>query len=113
MMENFIIGAVAGVIVTAVVLRVALHLAVRRAEKTLEALEQAIENLQANMIPARVEQHDGMFYVYNARDNSFIAQGTSLAELRSRIEGRMKDAHVVVQEGDPAVLEALKATQNA
>lgn len=112
-MENFIIGVVVGAICTALVLRVALYLAVRQAEKTLEALEQALQKIQTDMIPARVEQHDGVFYVYNARDNSFIAQGTSLSELRSRIEGRMKDAHVVVQEGDPAVLEALKATNHA
>lgn len=112
-MENFIIGLVVGAIATAVVLRVALYLAVRQAEKTLEALEQALQKIHTDMIPARVEQHDGVFYVYNARDNSFIAQGTSLAELRIRIEGRMKHAQVIVQEGDPAVLEALKATNNA
>jgi hypothetical protein len=113
MMENFIIGAVAGVIVTAVVLRVALHIAVRHAERTLDALQEALEKMRANLIPARVEQHEGMFYVYNTRDNSFIAQGTSLAELKSRIDDRMKDVQVIVQEGEPAVLEALKATQNA
>lgn len=112
-METFIIGFLVGAITVAAVIRIALHIAVKRAEHTIEALQEAIEKIQTTMIPARVEQHDGIFYVYNTQDNSFIAQGTTLDELRSRIEGRMKDARVIVQEGDPAVLEALKATQNA
>lgn len=110
MMESFIIGFFAGMIVTAVALKIALNIAVKRAEQTLEALQEAMEKIQTDMIPARVEQHNGMFYVYSIRDNSFLAQGTTLAELKTRIESRMKDARVVVNEGDPAVIEALKAT---
>ena len=70
-MIEFIIGAAAGVIIGYVVLRILLHIALSRAEKELELLAQAVEIYQASTISARVEQIDGVFYVYDTRDGSF------------------------------------------
>lgn len=111
MIEDMLMGFAVGVLVTVVAVRIAMALAMHRAMQTIQALEKTLETLQDNLIKARVEQHDGMFYVYNTQDNSFIAQGTTLAELKSRIDERMRDINVVVTEGDAAVLEALKATK--
>jgi len=112
-MENFLIGMFVGVVVTAIAIRIALHLAVKRAERTIESLTKAIEQLKLDHVAARVEEHQGVFYVYNATDNSFMAQGATLAELRATIEARWSDRRVLVTEGEPEVLDRLRATKVA
>ena len=112
-MESFIIGFFAGAVMASVALRIALHIATKRAEAQIETLMAAIKTVSAKHIAARVEQHDGVFYVYRVDDNTFLAQGSSLDELKQRIEDRIKDAQVFVTEGDPEVVSALKATANA
>jgi hypothetical protein len=109
-MIEFVYGIIAGMIITAVLVNIAYRLATRRAEQQIEQLAEAIKTLSANQIQARVEEDNGVFYVYRIDDNSFLAQGTSMAELKERIESRMKDARVFVTEGDPEVLSRLKAT---
>jgi hypothetical protein len=82
----------------------------RRSEARLEELVKAIEEVTANNIQARVEEENGVFYVYNTKDNTFLAQGRTLTELREKIEERWPNANVAVTEGDVAVLERLKTT---
>ena len=108
-MIEFLLGAAAGVIVGYVVLRILVHIAVRRTEKELELLIRAVEIYQASTIPARVEQIDGVFYVYDTRDDSFLAQGHSVDELRDRIRSRVKHAKVLVTEGEESVLSLIKS----
>ena len=108
-MIEFLIGVAAGAIVGYVVLRILLHIAVSRAEKELGLLARAVEIYEASTIPARVEQIDGVFYVYDTRDDSFLAQGETVTELRSRIQSRVKHARVLVTEGEESVLSLLKA----
>jgi len=108
-MIEFLIGAAAGAIVGYVVLRILLYIAVSRAERELALLARAVEIYEAATIPARVEQIDGVFYVYDTRDDSFLAQGQTVTELRSRIESRVKHARVMVTEGEESVLSLIKA----
>ena len=108
-MIEFLIGAAAGVIIGYVVLRILVHIAMSRTERELELLARAVEIYQASTIPARVEQINGVFYVYDTRDNSFLAQGQTAAELRSRIESRIKHARVLVTEGEESVISLLKS----
>jgi hypothetical protein len=109
-MESFFYGVFAGIVLTTIVVNIVLRRATRRAEQQLEEMVQAIQALSANQVQARVEEDNGVFYVYRADDNTFLAQGTTMSELRERIESRMKDAMVYVTEGDPEVLARLKAT---
>ena len=108
-MIEFLLGAAAGAIIGYVVFRVMIHIAVSRAERELVLLARAVEIYEASTIPARVEQIDGVFYVYDTRDDSFLAQGDTVAELKSRIESRVKHARVLVTEGEESVLSLLKA----
>ena len=108
-MIEFLLGAAAGAIVGYMVLRIMIHVALSRAEKELGLLAQAVEIYEASTIPARVEQIDGVFYVYDTRNGSFLAQGDTVAELKSRIESRVKHARVLVTEGEESVLSLLKA----
>ena len=109
-MIEFIVGVVAGVVLTVLVATWLMRTIVARTEADIDAIVAEIKKVSENIIPARVEQHDGVFYVYNTRDNSFIAQGESITEIKARIEERMKDATVMVTEGDPNVLQKLKDT---
>ena len=109
-MIEFLLGAAAGAIIGYVVLRILVHIAVRRTEKELELLIRAVEIYQASTIPARVEQIDGVFYVYDTRDDSFLAQGQTVTELRDRIESRVKHARVLVTEGEESVLSLIKSS---
>jgi len=108
-MIEFLIGAAAGAVVGYVVLRILIHIALSRAERELALLARAVEIYEAATIPARVEQIDGVFYVYDTRDDSFLAQGHSVDELRDRIQSRVKHARVLVTEGDESVITLLKA----
>ena len=108
-MIEFLLGAAAGVIIGYVVLRILVHIALSRAERELGLLAQAVEIYEAATIPARVEQIDGVFYVYDTRDDSFLAQGQTVTELQSRIESRVKHARILVTEGEESVLSLLKA----
>jgi len=108
-MIEFLIGAAAGVIIGYMVLRILLYIALSRAERELVLLTRAVEIYEASTIPARVEQIDGVFYVYDTRDDSFLAQGDTVTELRSRIQSRVKHARVLVTEGEESVLSLLKA----
>jgi acetyl-CoA acetyltransferase len=80
---------------------------VKATELGATAVRAAVE--RAGVDPARVEQIDGVFYVYDARDGSFLAQGQTADELRDRIETRVKNAQVRITEGEESVLSLLKA----
>jgi hypothetical protein len=109
-MIEFLIGAAVGAIIGYVVLRILIHVALSRAEKELAILARAVEIYEAATIPARVEQIDGVFYVYDTRDGSFLAQGQTVDELRDRIETRVKNAQVRITEGEESVLSLLKSS---
>jgi hypothetical protein len=109
-MEMFVVGFVTGIVLTVIAVNIALRIATRRAEQQIEELAAAINALSPPKIEARVEEQDGVFYVYRADDNTFLAQGTNLSELRERIESRIRDAKVFVTEGDAEVLARLKST---
>jgi len=108
-MIEFTIGVAAGAIVGYIVLRILIHIAVSRAERELGLLARAVEIYEAATIPARVEMINGVFYVYDTRDDSFLAQGQSVAELRDRIQARVKHARVLVTEGEESVLSLIKS----
>ena len=110
-MIDFLAGLAFGVTIIVVIM----YFVIKRAEAHLvgniKTIMDQLEEQTKNIISARVEQHDGIFYVYNVSDNSFIAQGNSIQEIREGIESRMKDATVLVTEGDESVLAALKETR--
>ena len=108
-MIEFLTGMAAGVIIGYVILRILLHIALSRAERELGLLARAVEIYQVSTIPARVEHVNGVFYVYDTRDGSFLAQGQTVDELRSRIETRVKHAQVRITEGEESVLSLIKS----
>lgn len=112
-MSDMLVGIVIGCVGSAFLFYLWFKMMIARAERELESLVSETGNaITTQVIPARVEEYAGMFYVYSTRDNTFIAQGNTVAELRERIESRWKTAHVFVTEGDESVVAALKSTKN-
>lgn len=109
-MTELVIGMVLGMIMALLGVYLYFRMIMRRAEHNIERLQHVIDQLQASTILARVEESDGIFYVYDTKDSTFMAQGTSIAEIRHRIEERWHDAIVHVTEGDRDVIERLKKT---
>lgn len=109
-MTELIVGMILGMCLALVVIYLYLRMVMARAAQNLDDLLQVIERLKESIIHARVEEQDGVFYVYNTEDQSFMAQGTTIAELRERIDQRWADAQVMITEGDQAVLDRLKST---
>ena len=109
-MESFLIGFVIGSILVWVAYGIMIRIATKQAQEQIQTLVSAIEKEAKNIIQARVELHDGIFYVYNTNDGSFMAQGTTMTEIRQSIESRWHEARVYVTEGEKDVIEALKQT---
>jgi hypothetical protein len=105
------VGIFIGVTAFYLTMKLAVNLLTRRIEQQLETLDQALKE-HVDLIPCRVEQHNGVFFVYNNETNEFMAQGNDLAELRERIKTRWKDRRVSVVAGDENVLEQLKEQLN-
>jgi len=105
------VGIFIGVTAFYLTMKLAVNLLARRIEQQLETLDQALKE-HVDLIPCRVEQHNGVFFVYNNETNEFMAQGNDLAELRERIKTRWKDRRVSVVAGDENVLAQLKEQLN-
>lgn len=111
-MTELLVGMIFGMCLALVVVYLYLRMVMLRAAQDLDDLMRVIENLKRSIIHARVEEADGVFYVYNTADQSFMAQGTTVTELRERIEQRWADAQVLITEGDKDAIERLKGTDS-
>lgn len=109
-MTELFVGMIFGMCLALVVVYLYLRMVMLRAAQNIDDLMKVIEHLKESIIHARVEEADGVFYVYNTADDAFMAQGATIAELRERIEQRWHDAQVMITQGDQAVLDRLKAT---
>lgn len=108
-MIEFALGFLLGVIAIYIGLKILANILLKRLEERLEGLNQELEVLN-KIIPARVEEDNGVFYVYSVSDNSFLAQGRTIEEIRLAVEARDALLKVTVTEGDEEVINRLKAT---
>ena len=106
----FIGGMCIGFVAAYILLQVIVSWMLRRSEERLEILVKAMEQIDSKRIAARAEEENGVFYIYNTKDGSFLAQGSSLTELLEHIETRYPGITVHVTEGETEVLDRLKAT---
>lgn len=58
--------------------------ATRRMNEIMDQVETSIEEqVRENVIKIEIEHHNGVYYVYNMEDKSFMAQGKDRKELES------------------------------
>ncbi len=55
--------------------------AVRKMDELLNHIGEEYEEVKINTIRITIEQHSGVYYVYNMDDNSFMGQGKTRKEL--------------------------------
>lgn len=78
----------------------------RRAYRELEELKEAVKNMA---IPAKLEIHHDIMYLFRADNDSFMAQGATAAELVHNLMlrfGTKRDIRVV--EGEEVALNQLE-----
>jgi hypothetical protein len=88
--------------------RIAINQLTKQLEDSIEQSEKLAQNIEA-----RVEEHAGVFYVYNAQDESFIAQGRTVEELREHINRRSIEGRIFITKGDNDVIQRLKTNIGA
>ena len=81
-------------------------------EVVTEALEVEKVVTQALVVEARLEEHQGEFFLYRVDNGEFIAQGTTAQEIQDRTDKRISGQAVVVTESDDGVMERYRATKN-
>ena len=109
-MLEFIVGMFVGIGISYVFYRLLIIWTLRQIANIDEVLQTIKETHVAKLIPARVEEHNGIFYVYNAEDDTFLVQGSNLQELKDKLEKSYQDKKIVVTEGEESVLTRLKDT---
>lgn len=116
MMEFFIgiaIGLFLGIFVVLAFIRSAVREALESADDSLARLKNLVEQEIERTVQTRVEEHDGIYYIYNVKDGAFLVQGTSLKEVKDSIEKQFPDTNVNITQGDVDVIKKLKAELGA
>jgi len=113
---DFFLGLAVGVAVSYLITRFIVWATMRQIEREGIEVEQLIQNMkqrvQERIVQARLEEHQGMFYLYRVDNNEFIAQGRSHAEIKTITDKRLPDLPVYVTEAEDSVMERYSATKN-
>jgi hypothetical protein len=100
---DFLFGIAVGIAIVALTV----WIAIRRIRHQLEAvLEKAHQDFSEVKITARVEEHAGVFYLYNADTSEFLGQGSTASELIDRL-GK-PNLNIVVNQGEHEALSKLR-----
>lgn len=113
-MELFLLGLFCGVVLVYVALKLVIWWATKKIREASSSIDKLVEKVKTeineSIITARVEEINGVFYVYSDK-NEFLAQGTTLTELRERISSRKPDTNVIIKTDNKELAEKLKATE--
>lgn len=98
-----------GVVVGAGLLYVGAVWTIRRMISQAIAEDVAEQREEDLVIRACVEEHNGVFYFYNEKNDEFLIQGRDIKELIAHLESRRPGTTVHVVRGDDATIAQLKA----
>ena len=114
MIESFVLGVFVGIILSYIAVRIMIWVTLRQIERqgiVIEALLEKMREKQQQVIEARLEQHQGEFFLYRVDNGEFIAQGRTAQEITERTDRRIHDRPVVVTQSDSEVMERYRATK--
>jgi len=113
---DFLLGLAMGMAVSYLITRLIIWATMRQIEREGIEVDQLIqrmkEKVQDSIVQARLEEHQGMFYLYRVDNSEFIAQGRTHDEIRKITDQRLPNLPVYVTEAEDAVLERYHATKN-
>jgi hypothetical protein len=78
---------------------------VRRVDRMVLDMVAEAEN---SMIGLDIELDRGVYFCYNSKDQQFVCQGTTVAEIRQVFGARYPGKTAYLAGGDPAVVEQFK-----
>ena len=114
-MVEFILGFASGLIVAYIIVKVVVWSTLRQLEqddiRVDELIDKMKQKIEQNIIAARMEEHQGLFYLYRADNNEFIAQGATADEIDARTDERFGKKAVIVTDADDMVLSRYLATR--
>lgn len=61
---------------------------------------------------AKVEEIDGIFYLFDSSTDMFIAQGATLLELKQRAKQCLTTSALIISSTDPEIINKLKLQEN-
>ena len=85
----------------------------RRAGIDVEKMLGEDEPEVSRDIACRLEEHEGVWFLYNADNNEFVAQGRTRRELDEAVAQRFPDRRVVARDVDEAVRARFLAQADA
>jgi hypothetical protein len=128
-MIEFAIGFLFGVLVFYIMLRMVINDVRQQLERLLSnvlesesdsesdliKIEDAIEpeTKNINSINTRLEEVNGVFYVYNIDNGEFIAQGATADEVQKHAQSRISNKDVFIVQGDSDAIERYRNTNSA
>ena len=106
---GLVLGIAVGVFIVLMFIRSAVREALESADDSLSRLKNLVETEIEDTIQTRVEEHDGVYYIYNIKDGAFLVQGSTLKEVKDSIEKQFPNTNVNITSGDISVINKLKA----
>jgi hypothetical protein len=115
MLEGFVLGLCAGVVVSYLWVKFIIWSTMRQIEREGIEIKELMAQLQkqkkAMIVEARLEEHQGEFFLYRVDNGEFIAQGATAQEISDRTDIRIRGHAVVVTQSDDVVMERYRATK--
>ena len=75
-----------------------LWLWVRSVRRDVELMRKEVQKVMESILFMRIEKHDETLYAYNALNDEFICQGTSLADLNEKFGQRYPKCKGIIVE---------------
>jgi hypothetical protein len=115
MIEGILLGILLGWLTAYIAMRVVVWTTMRQIEREGIEIDTLLDKLREKareqVIEARLEEHQGEFFLYRKDTGEFIAQGATAQEITERTDRRIHHMPVVVTEADDGVMERYRATK--
>jgi hypothetical protein len=100
---EFIVGIFFGALICFVIIAAIAHIIVRiRLARLEEAIKAGVKKFREHVIPSRIEEVNGMIYLYNRETEEFLGQGVTFEELNNSVKARYPNKLFDVNQGELA-----------
>lgn len=96
MTESFFYGLVTGITLSWIAVSIANYYATKRVSSIIDDVTSEV---MSRVIQVRAERYNEEWYFYNTQDDSFVAKGATVDDLRKTLDERYPDHMVVVTDG--------------
>lgn len=102
---EYVIGFVLGMLATTLLIR---WVAQRMITKLLDEVEKELPSVTDNKLSVNLEFDQNIYFLYNSKDGTFVAQGQNLQELKRHLNQRFPNRTITIEKGDPVAVENLR-----